>query len=207
MALSNNSKQEQGDDVQAMGCIRITLLGVYYVVVALLLVYVLYRIWPFSGSDIEGQVLETVSFFKGLISISISSEVRLILIVLAAGGLGSFIHGGTSFASFAGNRRLKLSWTWWYILRPFIGSALALIFYFVIRAGFLSVSAGTEAISHFGIAATAGIVGMFSKEAIDKLHELFVTLFRHKDERADKLESESTELSGKEEEGVLKSKG
>jgi hypothetical protein len=207
MTLSNNSKQKQGDDVQTMGNIRITLVGLYYIVVALLLVYVLYRIWPFSGSDVEEQILETVSFFKGLIGISISREVRLILIVLAAGGLGSFIHGGTSFATFAGNRRLKLSWTWWYILRPFIGSVLALIFYFVIRGGLLSVSAGTEAISHFGIAAMAGIVGMFSKEAIDKLHELFVTLFRHTDQREDKLKPESAEPSGKKEEEGSESRG
>ena len=193
MSLSNKSSEVFRNDGQPMGHIRIASLGIYYIVVASLLVYILYRIWPSSTSDMEEGVLKTVSFFKGLINISVSPDVRLILIVLASGGLGSFIHGGTSFTSFAGNRRLKTSWTWWYILRPFIGSVLALIFYFVIRGGLLSVSAGVEAISHFGIAATAGIVGMFSKEAIDKLHELFVTLFRHEDERADKLkESKET---------------
>ncbi len=73
-----------------------------------------------------------------------------------------------------------------------------MIFYFAVRAGFLSASAGTESLSHFGVAAIAGIVGMFSKEAIDKLHEVFMTLFRHEDERTDKLKETKEEGAGKE---------
>lgn len=34
-------------------------------------------------------------------------------------------------------------------------------------SGLLSISAGVEGISPLGIAATAGIVGMFSKEAVE----------------------------------------
>lgn len=187
------SEPGEKDKGEPMGYIRITLLGVYYIVVASLLVYILYRIWPSSATYIKETASENVSFFTGLLTFSISPEVRLILIVLASGGLGSFIHGGTSLATYAGNRRLKTSWTWWYILRPFFGGTLALVFYFVIRAGFLSASAGIENLSHFGIAGIAGIVGMFSKEAIDKLHEIFLTLLRHEDKRADKLEEPKEE--------------
>lgn len=123
------------------------------------------------------------------IIVSPSPEVRLLLIVMLAGALGSFIHAATSFTSYVGNRKLAASWTWWYLLRPFIGMSLALVFYFVVRGGFISPQAGGEDLNPFGIAALAGLVGMFSKQAIDKLNEVFTTMFGSKgdEERADKL--------------------
>lgn len=111
-------------------------------------------------------------------------EVRLILLVLLAGAIGSYVHATSSFVDYVGNRTLISSWVWWYLLRPFIGMMLALIFYFVFRGGFVTAGinpSGENAASYinpFGIAALAGLVGMFSKVASDKLNEVFTTLFR-----------------------------
>lgn len=113
-------------------------------------------------------------------------EVRLLLLVLLAGAIGSYIHASSSFVDYLGNRTLISSWVWWYLLRPFIGMMLALLFYFVFRGGFITagVNSGGEAaasfINPFGIAALAGLVGMFSKVASDKLNEVFLTLFAPK---------------------------
>lgn len=172
----------------------IKFLAAYHIVIALFLIYFLCRIWPASTPD-ETNTIETISLFRGLTSLSVSWEVRLILIVVATGALGSFVQGASSLIRYAGERKIEQSYIWWYIIRPFIGSSLALIFYFVIRGGFLSVSAGAEAISHFGIAATAGIVGMFSRYAIDKLREVFMTLFATtpKGEGEEKPEEESAQ--------------
>jgi hypothetical protein len=70
--------------------------------------------------------------------------------------------------------------------------ALALIFYFVVRGGLLSTGAAASDMSAFGVAAVAGLAGMFSKQATDKLRELFDNLFRTEqghgdDARSDKL--------------------
>ncbi len=132
----------------------------------------------------SAEMLEPVTLFRGLITFRHSVEVRLLLIALLAGALGAFIHAATSFADFVGNRKLSGSWAWWYLLRPFIGMALALVFYFVVRAGFISPSAGAGDMNPFGIAAMAGLVGMFSKQATDKLSEVFTAVFGAKgDER------------------------
>lgn len=40
------------------------------------------------------------------------------------------------------------------------------------------MGAQVKEISHFGMAAISGMVGMFSKEATDKLHEMFQRLFK-----------------------------
>ncbi len=111
-------------------------------------------------------------------------ETRLILLVLLAGAIGSYVHATSSLVDYLGNRTLVSSWVWWYLLRPFIGMMLALIFYFGFRGGFITggVNQGGEGaanfINPFGIAALGGLVGMFSKVAADKLNEVFVTLFR-----------------------------
>jgi IPT/TIG domain-containing protein len=105
-------------------------------------------------------------------------DERLLLLVIVAGILGAFVHGATSLADYIGNNNFNRSWTWFYLLRPPIGMALALVFYFVIRGGFLSTTGGAQDINPYGIAALAGLVGMFSKQATDKLGEVFGTLFR-----------------------------
>ena len=55
---------------------------------------------------------------------------------------------------------------------------MAVLFYFVVRAGFLSSGVSAGEVNRFGIAAVAGLVGMFSVKAGDKLKELFDTLFK-----------------------------
>jgi IPT/TIG domain len=137
------------------------------------------------------EILPTVTLFRGWLVLTHSVEVRLLLIALLAGALGSYIHAATSFADYVGNRKLSGNWVWWYLLRPFIGMSLALVFYFVVRGGFISPSAGGTDMNPFGIAAMAALVGLFSKNAIDKLNEVFTSLFGSKgdDKRGDKLQS------------------
>lgn len=91
--------------------------------------------------------------------------------------LGSYIHTVTSFALYAGNRSLDPSWLAWYLLRPAISAALALIFYFALRAGLFSGAAADQTVNPFGVAAISGMVGMFSKQATEKLGKIFDTIF------------------------------
>ena len=102
----------------------------------------------------------------------------LLLLVVLASATGSFVHVATSFANYAGRNRFETSWLTWYLLRCPIGAALATVFYFVVRAGFFSGDAPSSAVNVYGIAAVAGFVGLFSRQATDKLRELFDTLFK-----------------------------
>jgi uncharacterized membrane protein YeaQ/YmgE (transglycosylase-associated protein family) len=189
-------------------------LGVYYILLAIALAYMLFKVWPpvpwpdptnhreaISAALREcgyaplpplpaasespapiGEQLKTapvampIKFFGKCVMTSF--DERLLLLVIVAGILGSFIHGATSLADYIGNDRFNYRWTWFYLLRPVIGMALALVFYFVIRGGFLTTNVGATDINPYGIAALAGLVGMFSKQATDKLSEVFSTLFK-----------------------------
>ena len=83
----------------------------------------------------------------------------------------------SSFTSFAGNRSMSASWVWWFILRPPMGAAIALIAYFILRSGLLLDGQLGVQVSPFGIAALGGIIGLFSKQLIDKLRSVADTTF------------------------------
>jgi len=190
-ASSQTSPRARPRRLEAVGR---TLLGSYLVLLSILLAYLVYEVWPTAKPDPSGNIPDTnITLFGDLIELTVSAELRLILLVMVVGALGSYVHAATSFANFMGNRRMELSWGWWYILRPFIGLSLALIFYFVIRAGLFSTGAKTGDISTFGIAAVSGLVGMFSKQAISKLKDLFDNLFKA-EELEDRLSNPKPEI-------------
>lgn len=139
--------------------------GIYLLTAALLL-YLLSAIWP------GGNAVNIFHF-----SLEVAPEVRLIWLVVITSALGSYIHTVTSFTLYAGNRSLCPSWLAWYLLRPAISAALALIFYFALRAGLFAGATADQNINPFGIAAISGMVGMFSKQATGKLGKVFDTIF------------------------------
>jgi hypothetical protein len=117
-------------------------------------------------------------------------ELQLLLLTLVAGALGSYLHAIRSLTDFIGNRTVMASWFWWYIARPFVGMSMALIFYAVLRGGFLAgTPADAKVVNPFGVIAIGALVGMFADKAAQKLAEVFDTLFKADDTRKDKLTS------------------
>jgi IPT/TIG domain len=196
------------DPVEQNGIIA---LGIYFFALAAVIFYFLVATWPVQDTDIKAA-----SVFKSFSILwwgpfSPESDIRLFFTAIAAGAVGSLIHSLTSFGDYVGNRRLARSWVWWFILRTPVGIALALLFYLVLRGGLIVpsmpvASAGngpstidtTRLLNPYGIAAIAAMAGMFSKQATDKLREIFDTLFRTRDpvDRADPLRLAAPVISG-----------
>jgi hypothetical protein len=183
--------QSAGDPMEQSEAIEHRWLVIYLVVLPLLLLYLLILILPLNPVKDGGMPSFDLFLFFG--SVTISRETQLLLIAVLAGGLGSYIHAVTSLTSYVGNRTLRNSWKLWYYMRPIMGSVLALTFYFLVIGGFLLMVVGTTNTAEsnaYGIAALSSLVGMFSKQAIDKMREVFDSLFKASgdDERTDKLE-------------------
>jgi len=151
--------------------------GLFLFSLAIVLAYLLLTVWPTSTVE-EGRTV-----WLNL------TESTALAIAMICGALGSYVHVATSFASFAGNRSLEPSWVWWFLLRPAIGAALALITYFLMRSGFLLDGPLGEVVSPFGIAAVSACVGLISKQAVDKMRNISDTAFNTAQdaERNDKL--------------------
>jgi hypothetical protein len=152
-------------------------LGFFILLLGANLIYILVALWP-AVDAATGNKAHAVKINLYGFAARPAPNTTLLLLVVLASSLGSYIHAATSFADYTGNRRLNTSWVWWYVLRPTSGVALAVLFYFAIRGGFVGGNTDASVVNPYGIAAIAGMVGLFSKQATDKLREVFDTLFK-----------------------------
>lgn len=169
----SNEKKTNGKEAKPAGVVSIILITIFLVLLGIVCFYSLLKFWP-SIPEGEQIISSSVNFLSW--TFSLSGEMRLIFIVIIAGALGGLVHALRSLYWYIGNREMKRSWIVKYILLPFVGSILSLIFYFVIRGGFFSPGATVEKTSIFGFAAMAALVGMFSEQAALKLKEVADTL-------------------------------
>ncbi len=120
---------------------------------------------------------------------SSTSERSFLIICIIAGVLGACLHAIVSLGVFSGNHDFDPSWFTWYIFRPFVGGILAMLFYFVFRGDFIVEVNSTT--SFHGLVALSGMIGLFSKQALDKLSEIFDIVFLNT--KAEKLRGKLVE--------------
>lgn len=128
--------------------------------------------------------------------VAISQEERLLLLVIFTGAFGASLMALRSLADYRGERKLTANWTIHYVVRPPLGAGVAFVFYLIIRGGFM---AGTDvdvgASTPFGIVAVATLAGMYSEMAINKLREVFKSMFKADDPRTEGLEDLAIEAT------------
>jgi hypothetical protein len=179
-------------------------LGIYFTCLTVLTFYILIATWPAIDPNLPIRLNQP--WILGF-HLKATADERLFITVAAAGALGSLIHTITSFADYVGNRELTQSWVWYLVLRTPMGIALALLFCIVLRAGLIAPApslpedfAATHPLSllnPYGFAAIGALAGMFSRQATDKLREVFDTLFKVSQpvDRADPLSPASPVIS------------
>jgi hypothetical protein len=108
---------------------------------------------------------------------------------ILVGAIIAFIMGGIGSVIFCFKSLFNGALTDYLVLlfRPLYGSLLALIFYFLLRSGLFAFSGGKVEIPAAGtpeldiaratVAGISGLVGMFAEQAMNKLRELFDSLF------------------------------
>lgn len=142
-----------------------------------LLLYLLVTVWPPAASATAGPRPATktpVRLFGR--SVRLSLDVRLFIVVVVAGAIGSLVHVLRSLYWYVGNRSLRRSWLAMYISLPFVGAMLGLVVYLVVRGGLTTSLAQPSDINPYGVAGVSALVGMFSRETSEKLRTVFATL-------------------------------
>jgi len=112
------------------------------------------------------------------------SEGDVLTMVILLGALGGSLHLVSSLVMFIGNRQLKRSWLPYYLAMPFTGAGLAPVVYMLLRVGLVNPSGtatsgtGVSGLNFIAIYAFAVMTGLFSRAALDKLGEVFGTMFK-----------------------------
>ncbi|HEY4271407.1 MAG TPA: hypothetical protein VGM65_05340 [Candidatus Udaeobacter sp.] len=112
------------------------------------------------------------------------TEQAVLWMVILMGALGGFLRLASSMANYVGERLLLRSWIIYYILTPLQGAALAPLIYFLLRVGVLNPANASangrpsESLNLIGIYAFAALTGLFSKQAIEMMADVFSTIFK-----------------------------
>ncbi|MEP1032544.1 hypothetical protein [Ekhidna sp.] len=163
------------------------IIGVSLVILPIIGMILIYQLWPETVLENGKQNWKVCSSTIFGCNTCISSEKRVILLVIISGFLGSYVHITTSFSNFVGNGKFESSWLWWYILRPLVGMTLALIFYLVFRGGLFAGDTSAMDLNLFGVLTISALSGLFSDRATLKLAEIYDSLFKPEDNREGKL--------------------
>ncbi len=172
-AAGQQGARLSGSPVGPAGMVSIT---AYVIALSVLLIYGVVAFWPLPTPAVGTDSSSSTATFLAW-TFSIPDESRLFLVVALTGALGSMVHTLRSFYWYIGNRDMVWSWVIMYVLLPFVGATLGLVFYFVIRGGFFSPQTTVQQTSPFGFAALSGLVGLFSEQAVLKLKAVADTLF------------------------------
>ncbi len=107
------------------------------------------------------------------------NNTTILWLIIIVGIMGASIHALSSISAYVGNDNYKSSWALWYYLRPFVGALLALVSYLLVRAGFLNVNSSDDL---YSVLAIAGLIGMFSKQALYKISDIADAIFTNSHE-------------------------
>jgi len=154
---------------------------------------------PKEGSVDNSKPSAVWSKQTNIIKFDISFQLRMILLVLLGGALGSYIHMATSFSTYIGFNRFEMNWFWWYLLRIPIGATLALVFSMLIDGRVITVSAGSTESRYVAIIGLAALIGMFSRQATEKLQDVFDTVFNSTEGKKNKERQDTKDNIVKEE--------
>jgi hypothetical protein len=160
-------------------------IGTSLVLATLLLMAHLIAIWPaVVDATITKPKLPTTPLFFGLVHTTFSTDVVLIAMVLIVGALGAFLAASRRFLTYATRDQLTKRDEWSYLMRPLQGAVLALIVYFTLRGGYLGQDRNAP-VNPYGVATLAGLVGLFTRHAVERLTAVFDTMFGRPQEDAD----------------------
>ena len=134
------------------------------------------------------------------------SEGDVLFMVMLLGALGGFLRLASSLANYIGNRQLLKSWIIYYLLTPIQGAALAPVVYLLLRVGVLNPAntapgstSPADSLNLIGIYAFAVLTGLFSKQAIEMLADVFSTIFKKAETKdaLDKSKQDKTKAKDK----------
>lgn len=128
------------------------------------------------------------------------TERAVLLMVVLLGLLGGCLRVLASISRYVGNIKFRQSWVVYYVVQPFVGAGLAVAVVLLLRVGVLSPASigGADPLQNVNVLGFYGIAvltGLFAKNAMDKLSEVFMTLFRTQRRDEDTLNNKANASS------------
>jgi hypothetical protein len=189
------SKLLNDEDVNEIDTTGKLIGGILLIIFTIMPLFFMIALWP-DRMPTDDKAYYTIRLFQVKLNPdpapgTLHLNTIMFILVALAGFIGNMIHIATSFTNYVGSKKFQRSWILWYFVKPFSAAALAVIFYILLKAGLLN-SDGANGANPFGIVILSALAGLFTDKAMLKLEEIFVTMFRPKDDRPGKIKDEFT---------------
>lgn len=189
----------QTDSYAMPTTIQVLSITIYFVIWTLTAIYLMYCVWlkveallASVDATLIGNIVATTAtnatapltvINEDGAVIPLIPDSLAVMAVVISGTLGGLVHGIRSFYYHYLQGDLMHGWYPKYVLRPFSGALLALVFYLVLRAGLTST--GNDTVEGYSIvfyAAIGTIVGMFTDQTVAKLKKIAEAILTTPDE-------------------------
>lgn len=164
--------------------------GIWLLIVTAVSILALF--WSLEPPPFLCTLLQKLFQVSSEVSSEVSSDTREALVMMFAAAVGSLITTILGYLDHASYKRdFDRAFVPWYIGRPLMGMLLGLVFYFILKGGLWTVTPRDEKplgqLNLPGLSGIGALVGMFSRNAIEKLREFFHGIFRTEKDMAQKL--------------------
>jgi hypothetical protein len=108
----------------------------------------------------------------------LTGDGRSMLLAMLIGMAMGAVHSLASISAHAGKHDLGASWRTFYVCRPFIGGGMALVTCLILVGGLGGFSVTDVPVKReLVLLAWAALAGLYSQPALEKIKELFATIF------------------------------
>lgn len=171
--------RDTGVGAGQVGNFSVILLTLAFLAMTILLLVVVWSLWPPTPEPNDAGELEAVTKW-GPLNWNVEQNMLLLMALLGATGAMGYVL--RSFSRYVGERSLVWSWVPLYFLTPALAAIVSTATYIVLRGGLLGTptgsTTGTQTLGNtWGFAAVAILVGLFAAQATSKLKEVFEALF------------------------------
>jgi hypothetical protein len=157
--------------------------GIGILVFGLILLSQFLAVWPaMIGAAAESAGPQRITVLFGVVYVVVSPDVAILAGVMLAGMIGALAYMVRQFSLYTLRGELTKRAEWWYLLLPLQSAALATIVYFTLQGGLIGAGE-TTALNPYGLAAIAGLVGLFARHAMQTLSKVFTAFFDSPDDK------------------------
>ena len=164
--LARSAREVLGKPQNPMSSRSIAGIGCYLTVLATLVLAITPWAWSLATSSV-GHTTDRARFLG--LTFRPTTEFNLIIIVMLMSFLGSMAVMIITFTNRAGHGTLEQGFVWWYLTRPFAATAVGVLFYMAIIAGFFNQNSAKGRSALVLAAAIGGLAGLFTDSVLQKM--------------------------------------
>ena len=164
--LARSAREVLGKPQHPMSGVAKFGIGCYLAALAAAVLAITPWAWSLATSSV-GHAANRARFLG--VSFRPTTEFNLIVIVMLMSLLGSVAVMIITFANRAGQETLEQGFLWWYLTRPFAATAVGVLFYMAIIAGFFNQTSARGRSALVLAAAIGGLAGLFTDNVLQKM--------------------------------------